>query len=95
MLSHDPPQARGPRVLGWVAIALAGLALALVAVSQQRGASVNWIAWALPLLIAASVAASTFGLLRPWPRVARFFPYLSLAVAVAILIAEMASFTHR
>ena len=54
-----------------------------------------WIAWLLPLLLAANVGASTFALLRPWPRVARLFPFLSIAVAVAILIAEAASITHR
>jgi hypothetical protein len=94
VISHDLPVAGRQRRLGWLAIGLAGIAFVLVAVIPIRGGSVPWIGWVLPLLIAANAGTSTFGLLRPWPRFARLFPFLSLAVALGILVAEVLSLIH-
>ena len=94
MSSPDPSGARKQRTYAWIAIAVAGLALAISVFSWSLGNHVSWIAWILPLLIAANVGTSTFGWLRPWPRLARLFPYLSITVALVIIVAEVVGIFH-
>ena len=78
---------KNSRRLGWLAVCLAGLALVLVGVELTQGVTVKWTSWALPILIVANVSASTFGVLRPWPRVSRAFSFVSIGLALGIIVA--------
>jgi hypothetical protein len=90
---HDPVSDTGivptktSRRLGWLAVCAAGLALVLVGVELRQGGTVRWTSWALPILIVANVSASIFGVLRPWPRISRLFPFVSIGLALVIIVA--------
>lgn len=83
------------RRLACFVIAGAGASFALTAAARLAGGSVRWTAWTLPLLITANAWVFLLGGLNRWPRLARPFFVLSLAVATAVIVSETAILLHR
>jgi hypothetical protein len=59
------------------------------------GGAIRWTSWALPLLIVANVSASSLGVLRRWPRINRVFPFVSIGVALVIIVALIYQAIYR
>ena len=83
------------RRIGWFAIACAAASLALTTGVRLAGGAVRWTAWTLPLLITANAAVLFLGGLNRWPRLARPFLVVSLALAGAVIVSETLTLLHR
>ena len=84
-----------PRRIGWFAIACAAASLALTTGVRLAGGAVRWTAWTLPILIAANATVFLLGGLNRWPRLARPFFVVSLALAGAVIVSETLALLHR
>jgi hypothetical protein len=98
-MTEQQPLARSsptlPRRIGWFAIACAAASLALTTGVRLAGGAVRWTAWTLPILIAANAAIFFLGGLNRWPRLARPFFVVSLALAGAVIVSETLTLLHR
>lgn len=83
------------RRVGWFAVACAAASLALTIAARLSGGRLRWTAWALPILLVANSSVLFLGGLNRWPRLARPFVVVSLAVAILILVSEMLVLLHR
>jgi hypothetical protein len=84
-----------PQRVAWFVIACAAASLALTTAARVAGGSIRWTSWALPLLCAANAYVLFFGGLHRWPRLARLFWALSLALAGAVIVSEALVFVQR
>ena len=83
------------RRIGWFAIACAAASLALTIGARLAGGAIRWTSWILPILIAANSAVFILGGLNRWPRLARPFVVVSLALAGAVIVSEALTLLHR
>jgi hypothetical protein len=83
------------RRIAWFAIAMAALSLVVTAADLVSGGHVRWTAWALPFLIVANASVFFLGALGQRPRAVRVFLFLSLGLAVAIILAEAYALVRR
>jgi hypothetical protein len=85
--STPQPAPRPTPVLTWVAIGLALLSLALIAWTSLQGADTDWWAWALPLLVIANASVGSLHVLRRWPRIEKVFPWVTVVLALWVIVA--------
>jgi hypothetical protein len=79
---------RGSTARRLVSIGAAGVAFVIDIGVTLAGDRVRWTQWALPPVIAANAAVVFLGALKRRPAAARLYMFVSIAVAMAIVVSE-------
>ena len=95
MNGTEVPSQRQRRIL-WITLTCAALALLITAVAaREKGAPIRWTTWALPVVLMVNPLILMLRVPQRSPRIGKLLLFTSLAVTVAIIVAQIMEISRR